>query len=111
MNRGKNYKENEFELPERIYIWEGPDSTPQIIQENVKQVALLKKYAEKGYAKAQYLMGYYCEVGLENQCEGACIFYTYIYQDITKAKEWYKSSARQGYPKAIEKCKLLHIEY
>lgn len=94
---------DEFELPEKISIWEGPDSSPDLMQKNHEQLAKLRDYAERGYAKAQFLLGYYYEHGLENQVESACLYYRYVRIDEDKAMEWYELAARQGYPPAVRK--------
>jgi len=99
----KGEVKDEFELPEKIFIWEGPDSSPDLMQKNHEQLAKLRDYAEKGYAKAQFLLGYYYEHGLENQVESACLYYRYVRQDEDKAMEWYELAARQGYPPAVQK--------
>lgn len=100
---------DKFELPERIFIWEGPYATPELMKDNYRQLALLKDYAQKGYAKAQFLMGYYYEHGLENDVD-QYLYHCFVLQDMNKAIELYKLAANQGYPPAIQKLATLEQE-
>jgi len=69
-----------------------------LVKQNDQEAFLwARKAASSGLAKAEFAMGYYCEMGIGTRA------------DLEEAKRWYYRAAAQGFPKARERLEELKM--
>jgi TPR repeat protein len=86
--------EPESELALSGWYLTGSDGILQ--QSDTEAYLWARKAAEKGLVKAEYALGYFCEVGIG------------VHKDLNEAKKWYFKAAAQKHPKAISRLKAIN---